>query len=60
MSDLVSLPQSPSQDLIARLIKAGYLQPGLCDDAVAIAKAIAQLKQDLRGGRNDDRGPKSA
>ena len=48
------IPQAASQELIAKLIKARY--PRLCDDAVAIAKAIARLKQDLRGVGNDDRG----
>ncbi len=60
MNKVVSFPQTAAQELIAKLIKAGYLPPGLSDDAVAIAKAIAQLKQDLRGGGNDDRGPKAA
>jgi hypothetical protein len=59
MSDIVSFPQAASQELIAKLVKAGYLEPGLCNDAVAVANAIARLKQDLRGG-GDDRGPKAA
>jgi hypothetical protein len=54
MSNVVSFSQAPSQDLIAKLIKAGYLQPGLCNDAVAVAKAIARLEQDLGGGGYDD------
>jgi hypothetical protein len=60
MSDVVSFPQAASQELIAKLVKAGYLEPGLCNDAVAVANAIARLKQDLRGGGNDDGGPKAA
>jgi hypothetical protein len=60
MSDVVSFPQTASQELIAKLVKAGYLDPGLCNDAVAVANAIARLKQDLRGGGNDDEGPKAA
>ncbi len=59
MSDVVSFPQAPSQDLIAKLIKAGYLKAELRTDAVAITNAIARLKQDLRGGGQDG-GPKSA
>jgi hypothetical protein len=51
MSDVVSFPVS--QELIAKLVKAGYLEPGLCNDAVAVANAIARLKQDLRGGGDD-------
>jgi hypothetical protein len=60
MSDVASFPQSPSNELITKLVKAGYLEPGLCNDAVAVANAIARLKQDLRGGGNDDGGPKAA
>ena len=45
--------------LIAKLIKAGYLQPALRNDADAITTAIAQLKEDLRGG-GDDEGPQAA
>jgi hypothetical protein len=55
MSDVVSFPQTASQELIAKLVKAGYLEPGLCNDAVAIANAIALLKQDLRCGGFEDR-----
>jgi hypothetical protein len=57
MSNVVSFTQA-SQDLIAKLVKAGYLQPGLCNDAVAVANAIVRLKQYLRGG--GDGGPKAA
>jgi hypothetical protein len=46
--------QAASQELIARLIKAGYLQPALRNDADAITTAIARLKEDLRGERDDD------
>jgi hypothetical protein len=59
MSNVVSFPEAASQELIAKLVKAGYLQPGLCNDAVAVANAIVRLKQDLRRGR-DDEGPKAA
>ena len=51
--------QAASQELIARLIKAGYLQPALRNDADAITTAIARLKEDLRGERDDD-GPRAA
>ena len=51
--------KAASQELIARLIKAGYLQPALRNDADAITTAIARLKEDLRGG-GDDGCPKSA
>jgi hypothetical protein len=60
MSNVVrSSFQAASQELIARLIKAGYLQPALRNDADAITTAIARLKEDLRGGRDDD-GPRAA
>jgi hypothetical protein len=51
--------QTASQELIARLIKAGYLQTALRNDADAITTAIARLKEDLRGEREDD-GPRTA
>jgi hypothetical protein len=54
MSDVASFPQSPSHELITKLVRPGYLQPSLIDDAVAVAKAIARLEQDLRGGGYDD------
>ena len=40
--------------MIAKLIKAGYLQPALRNDADAITRAIAQMKQYLRGRGSDD------
>ena len=52
MSNVVrSSFQAASHELIAKLIKAGYLRPALRNDADAITTAIAQLKEDLRGGR---------
>jgi hypothetical protein len=55
MSDAVqSSFQAASQELIAKLISAGYLQPALRNDADAITKAIAQLKHELRGGVGSD------
>jgi hypothetical protein len=47
MSDGVRYPRS-SQELVARLIKSGYLQPALRNDPDAITTAIARLKEDLR------------
>ena len=56
MSNLIrSSLQAASQELIAKLIKAGYLRPALCNDADAITTAIARLKQDLRGGEEATR-----
>ena len=51
-------PEAP-QELIDKLIRSGYLQPALRHDADAITRAIARLREDLRGGR-DDLGPKAA
>jgi hypothetical protein len=48
--------QAASQELIAKLINAGYLQPALRDDADAITTAIARMKDDLRGGGDDEGG----
>jgi hypothetical protein len=45
-----SSSQVASQELIAKLVKAGYLQHALCHDPGAIATAIARLKEHLRGG----------
>ena len=57
MSNVVrSSFRAASQELIARLY---YLQPALRNDADAITTAIARLKEDLRGGRDDD-GPRAA
>jgi hypothetical protein len=52
-----SLPEA-SQELIAKLVRAGYLPPALRHDPDAITIAIARLKKDLRGG--DDDGPEAA
>ena len=47
MSDVIRSPfQAASQELITRLVKAGYLQPALRNDADAITTAIARLKED--------------
>jgi hypothetical protein len=43
-----------SQELVAKLVKAGYLRPALRHDADAITAAIARLKHDLRSGGEDD------
>jgi hypothetical protein len=53
-----SLPEA-SQELIAKLVKAGYLQRALRHDPNAITTAIARLREDLRGG-GDDEGPAAA
>ena len=51
MSDVIrSVYQAASGEMIAKLIKAGYLQPALRHDADAITLAIAKMKQELRGG----------
>ena len=53
------LYQPASQELIAKLIKAGYLQTGLRNEPDAVTTAIARLKEDLRG-RTDDERPEPA
>ena len=40
--------QEASQELNAKLVRAGYLQPALRHDADAITTPIARLKEDLR------------
>ena len=61
MSDVIrSAYQAASREMIAKLIKAGYLQPALRHDADAITLAIAKMKQDLRGGGGNDDGPCAA
>jgi hypothetical protein len=59
VSDVIRPPnQAASREMIAKLVKAGYLQPALRHDADAITSAITQMKDDLRGrGVNGD-GPK--
>jgi hypothetical protein len=42
--------------MIAKLVKAGYLQPARRNDADAITRAIAQMKQDLRDLGSNDNG----
>ena len=54
-----ALPPEPSQELIDKLIRSGYLQPTLRHDADAITRAIAQLRKDLRSG-GEDKGPRAA
>ena len=51
--------QAASREMIAKLVKAGYLQPARRNDAEAITRAIAQMKQDLRGLGGDE-GPTAA
>jgi len=61
MSDVIrSAYQAASREMIAKLIKAGYLPPALRNDADAITRAIARMKQDLRGGGGNEDGPAAA
>jgi len=52
-------PPEPSQELINKLIRAGYLQPALRHDPDAISRAITQLRAALRSG-GEDEGPTAA
>jgi hypothetical protein len=61
MSSVTQSPyQAASREMIAKLVKAGYLQPGLRNDADAVTRAIARMKQVLRGGGSSDDGPTAA
>jgi hypothetical protein len=53
MSEVVPFPG----EMIAKLIKTGYLRPEHRHDADAITSAIANMKQDLRSDSSDDNGP---
>jgi hypothetical protein len=49
--------QPEAGEIIAKLVKAGYLLPAAYNDADAIRNAISQMKHDLRGRRGRDGGP---
>jgi hypothetical protein len=55
-ADRFSLSET-SQELINKLVKAGYLLSDQRGDADAIAKSIARMKNDLRRGGDDGRCP---
>ena len=44
-----------ADEMIAKLVKAGYLRPEQRHDADAITSAIANMKQDLRKNGNTTR-----
>jgi hypothetical protein len=46
--------RDPSQELINKLVNAGYLQATLRNDPNAITTAIVRLKEVLRGGQEDE------
>jgi hypothetical protein len=56
-SEVVPLPayEAGSNEMIAKLIKAGYLRPDRRHDVDAITNAIAEVKEDLRSGGSGDR-----
>jgi hypothetical protein len=58
MSNLIRSPhQAASLEMIAKLIRTGYLRAAMRNDPNAITNAIARMKQDLRGrGSGDDDG----
>jgi hypothetical protein len=61
MSTVVQSPfLAASREMIAKLVKAGYLHPARRKNADAITRAIAQMKQDLRGVASNDDGPNAA
>jgi hypothetical protein len=53
-------PPDPSQELISKLIRAGYLQPALRHDPDAITRAVTQLREALRSGGGEDESPQAA
>jgi hypothetical protein len=53
MSEGVPFPN----EMIAKLVKAGYLRPEHQHDADAITSAIANMKQDLRSGGSERQRP---
>jgi hypothetical protein len=53
MSEVVPFPN----EMIAKLVKAGYLRPEHRHDADAITSAVANMKQDLRKNGNTTRAP---
>jgi hypothetical protein len=48
-----------SNEMVAKLVKAGYLRPEHRHDPDAITSAIASMKQALRSG-DDESGPAAA
>ena len=61
MSNVIRSPFQPvALEIIAKLIKAGYLHPATHNSADAITNAISQMKQDLRGRGGRDAGPRAA
>ena len=46
-----------TNEMIAKLVKVGYLRPEHLQDADAVTSAIANMKQALRSGGSDDAGP---
>ena len=61
MSNVIRSPFQPAAcEMIAKLVKAGFLQPAAQNNADAITNAISQMKQDLRGRGGRDNGPRAA
>lgn len=65
MENVVRSPFSiAGRELIAKLVKSGYLRPAQSTDPSAIEGAILQMKDDLRSGsfevRKRDRDPPAA
>jgi hypothetical protein len=53
MSNFVRSPyRVASREMIARLVKAGYLRPTQRNNADAITAAIIKMKQNLKGPRD--------
>jgi hypothetical protein len=56
MSEVPSFPiRAGYNEMIAKLVGAGYLRPDQCHDPDAITKAIERMKLDLRNGNGSVR-----
>ena len=61
MSNVPRPPFQPvAREIIAKLVKAGYLQPAAHNKADAITNAVSRMKHDLRGCGGLEDGPRGA
>jgi hypothetical protein len=61
MSDAIKFPSPRAHDeLIMKLVRAGYLNSAKQQDPEAITRAIVRLKAAMRGAPAEDAGPRAA
>jgi hypothetical protein len=61
MRNVIRSPSEPeAREIVAILVRTGYLQPAAVNNADAITNAISQMKHDLRDRRGRDDGRWSA